>query len=336
MQFKQYYLALTAGIGLLSCASYTLAAVDLYGSIRAGYVTQKTDGQHYDSDIEDRLTRIGIKGDGSLNDDLNFTFGLEQGFDLSNDAEMADDPRNLYIGLSSKTWGHLTIGRLDSGTPTGSPLYSQIINIVSFSPANAGIAAIGTSIANTRNRSSNAIGYASNNLNGWTYRARFYSDEGAMMNFWDGENHALDLGADFRNDKLRFSVGYGKDWSDKNNALDYKWQTGIRLNAYKPIQPYVLIGRDTYATDDVDYLIAGTKFSKDKHSIVLNYAQRDILNQNNAVFRKEQVSYLYDVNKQLNLNISYNRDERDYGDRNVISKGFGIGLKYDFNLFRWQ
>lgn len=333
MYSKNYSLVM---IGLLVSASYAHADVDLYGSIRAGYITQKTDNQSSESEVEDRLTRIGIKGSGIINKDLDYIFGVEEGFDLSNDAKMSDDPRNFYVGLKSKTWGSVNIGRLDSGTPTGSPLYSQIINIVSFSPANAGISAIGTSIANTRNRTSNAIGYASNDINGWTYRARFYSNDGAMFNFWDGDNHSLDVGADFKNDTLRFSAGYGKDWSDAKNALDYKWQTGIRLNAYKPIQPYVFLGRDIYETDNVDYLIAGTKFSKDKHSIVLNYAQRDILNQRDATFSKEQISYLYDVNKQLNFNVSYNRDEKDYGDRNTVSKGFGIGVKYDFNLFNWK
>lgn len=326
-----------SGISLLIMAAIysplAQAELNAYGSIRAGWLDKSTNGEHFHDTFDDQYSRFGISGANKINEDWSYTFGVEQGIDIT-DAKLDHLPRNLYVGLKSNTWGNFAIGRLDSAATGGSPFYSQVLNIINFSPYDAGIAAVGTSIVNSRNRTSNAIGYSSNKNNGWIHRARFYNDGNGMFNFAGGDNRSLDLGTEYENDHLKLAFGYGKDWSDKANALDYKWQTGLRFTQEKNFQPYILLGQDHYKQDTVNYLIAGTKLSKDKHALILNYAQRDILNQSEAVNRKHMVGYIYSITKKLSVNLAYNYDVKDYSNHQDITKGFGVGMRYDFKLFK--
>ncbi|MGE8623206.1 porin [Acinetobacter schindleri] len=325
-----------SGISLLITAALysplVQAEVDVYGSIRAGWVNKSTNSENFHDTFDDQVSRFGIAGSNNINKDLVLTYGVEQGIDIT-DAELDDLPRNLYIGLESAHWGNFAIGRLDSGATGGSPFYSQVLNITNFAPYDAGIAAVGTSIFNARNRTSNSIGYSSNKNDGWVYRARYYNNGNGIFNFTGGDTRSLDLGAEYENEHLKFAVGYGKDWSDEAKALDYKWQTGLRYTESKLIQPYVLLGQDHYNQDTLNYLLTGTKLSKGKHALILNYAQRDILNKPDAVYRKHMVGYIYNITKKLSVNLAYDYDVKDYANNQDVTKGYGIGMRYDFKLF---
>ncbi len=325
------------------CSSSSFAHdVTVYGSLRPTFEHVKVDGQKLTEKLDDNSTRFGVKAAYDLQPDLKLHLGLEEGFDLST-GEETDYPRNLYVGLSSDTWGSVAIGRLDSSNPTGSPLYSQLSSIVSFAGNDAGLTAVGTSIANARNRTSNAIGYKSPEIEGWLFKARYYNSGHAMFNFTaDDPTRSLDLGLDYKNDDFKVALGFAKDWhqaDEKANKMDKKWQLGVRSTHFKAFQPYALYGQEYYhqtenSQKDIAYWITGFKLNHDQHSWVLNYMQKDVQRELEAKQQRYQFAYMYKVNKDLTLQAYYDHyDKNDLRD-DKVTRGFGLGLKYDFKWMK--
>lgn len=339
MEFQSKSLYLISCFALVSTTIFADEVV-LYGSLRPTFEHVKVDGQKLTEKMDDNSTRVGVKGSYDLDSDLKLHFGIEEGFDLST-GEETDYPRNLYIGLSSERWGSVAIGRLDSSNPTGSPLYSQLSSIVSFAGNDAGLTAIGTSIANARNRTSNAIGYKSPELDGLLFKARYYNAGNAMFNFAaEGATHSLDLGLDYKNEDFKLGLGFGKDWreqDEKENKMDKKWQLGIRNTTLKSFQPYMLYGQEYYyqtenSQKNIDYWIGGFKLNKDKNSFVFNYMQKGVQRELHAKQQRYQFAYMYQLNKDLTLQAYYDHfDKNDLRD-DKVTRGFGLGLKYNFKF----
>ena len=326
MDFIFKSLCLSSCCVLMSTSNFA-SEVLIYGSLRPAYEHEKVDGEKLRSEMDDNSTRIGMKGFYDLKPDMKLHFGLEEGFNLRT-GEETDYPRNFYIGLSSEVWGSFAIGRLDSGNPTGSPLYSQLGSIVSYAGNDAGLTAIGTKIANARNRTSNSVGYKSPEYKGWHLRARYHNTGKSIFNF----------AADYKNDDFKLGVGFAKDWSEsdaKVNQMDWKWQFGLRSITLDLFQPYVLYGQEFYnntitSQKDVRYWITGFKLNKDKNSFVVNYMEKDVQKLIGAKQKRYQFAYVYKVNKNLALQTYYDHyDKNDFKD-DQTSRGFGVGVKYDF------
>lgn len=337
MDFIFKSLCLSSCCVLMSTSNFA-SEVLIYGSLRPAYEHEKVDGEKLRSEMDDNSTRIGMKGFYDLKPDMKLHFGLEEGFNLRT-GEETDYPRNFYIGLSSEVWGSFAIGRLDSGNPTGSPLYSQLGSIVSYAGNDAGLTAIGTKIVNARNRTSNSVGYKSPEYKGWHLRARYHNTGKSIFNFAaEDPTRSADFGADYKNDDFKLGVGFAKDWSEsdaKVNQMDWKWQFGLRSITLDLFQPYVLYGQEFYnntitSQKDVRYWITGFKLNKDKNSFVVNYMEKDVQKLIGAKQKRYQFAYVYKVNKNLALQTYYDHyDKNDFKD-DQTSRGFGVGVKYDF------
>lgn len=322
--------------GLMGAALAPAAAqpVQVYGQVRLAI-------NHIDSaadrkELRDNASRLGFRGTEDLGGGLGAFFGLEMGIEA--DAGNLTSPayRNSYVGLRGG-FGAVALGRLDSSNPTGSPLYSQVTSIVSFAANDAGATAIGTSILNARNRTSNSIGYASPNRGGFDVRARYYLRGAPATPEVENGAKSMDLGVNYASGPLRAGIGYARDSRPGGllaNEFSDKWQAGVRY-AFGPVSPYVLVGKDTYkntATSrrDVDYWIVGAKYSQNAHSVVLNLMERDVQTSRTGKRKREQLAYLYALSKRTELQAFIDRDGVDSSRSNVAVRAIGFGIRHDF------
>jgi predicted porin len=324
--------------GFLAAAALPLCAqtAQLYGQVRLTVNSVKAGNGAGLTELRDNASRWGMRGSEDLGGGQAALFGVEMGLDA--DAGTATSPafRNSYVGLRGN-WGTFAMGRLDSANPTGSPLYSQVTSIVSFAPNDAGATAIGTSMLNARNRTSNSLGYQSPSWGGFDVRARYYLRGAPATPDIENGAKSYDLGLNYAVGRLRAAVGYGKDTRPGGllaNEFSSKWQAGVRYG-FGDFEPYVLVGRDTFANNatsrhNVDYRIVGAKYSRDAHGLVLNFLERDVLTSRTGERKRWQLAYTYALSKRTELQAFVDRDGIDSSKSNVAVRAMGLGMRHDF------
>jgi predicted porin len=329
----------TALGGLLAAAAAPQAwaqSAQVYGQVRLTVNSIKAGSASDTKELRDNASRLGFRGTEDLGGGLVAAFGLEMGVEADSGASTVPAFRNSYVSLGGP-FGTLALGRLDSANPTGSPLYSQVTAITSFAPNDAGATAIGTSILNARNRTSNSIGYASPVWGGFSARARYYLRGTPAAPDTENGAKSLDLGLNYAAGPVRAGLGYAKDKRPGGllpNEFDHKWQAGLRysLGAF---EPYALVGRDSYHNNatsraDVDYWIVGGKYSQNAHAVTLNLMKRDVLASLTGERKRWQLAYTYALSKRTELQAFIDRDGVDSSRSNVAIRAIGAGVRHDF------
>jgi predicted porin len=322
---------------LLATASGASQAqsVTIYGRLALTVNQIDTGGVTKLRELRDNASRLGFRGVEDLGGGLRASFGLEMG--LSADAGTLTEPsfRNSYVALGGG-WGTVALGRLDSANPTGSPLYSQIIDITHFAPNDAGATATSTSMQNARNRTSNSFGYASPRWGGFGLRARLYY-RGTST---EAENAArsLDLGLNYQVGALKFALGFAKDERKgglANNEFDDKWQAGVNVAVFKGLELYALGGVDRFRNTstrrrDVQYWIVGSAYTQGQHKLVFNLMEREVQSSLTGERKRIQLSYQYFLSRRTDLQAFYDRDGIDSSRNNVRVRAIGLGMRHNF------
>ena len=338
MNKKQWALAAIGGAAAVlqaSAQAQGTQAVQIYGQVRltANHIRA---GSASLTELRDNASRLGFRGSEDLGGGHAALFGLEMGLEADSGAATSPAFRNSYVALRGG-WGTVALGRLDSANPTGSPLYSQVTGITSFAPNDAGATAIGTSILNARNRTSNALGYRSPEWGGFDVRARYYlRGEPATPDVESGAK-SLDVGLNYAAGPVRAGVGYGRDSRPGGllaNELSHKWQAGLRYD-FGAIEPYVLLGRDTYNNNatsrhEVDYWLVGARWNEGPHAVVLNVMKRDVLASLAGERRRWQLAYTFALSRRTELQAFVDRDGVDSSRPNVAVRAAGVGVRHDF------
>ncbi len=332
MNIRFYWSAL----GLLPLALPAQAQnVQLYGRVITSINSART-GDVRKTVLEENGSKLGVRGKEDLGGGQAALFGLEMGFDASSGVTTQPPYRNSYVGLQGG-WGSLALGRLDSGTPVGSPIFSQALSIINLAPNDAGATQIGPNYLNLRNRTSNGIGYISPNMAGLVLRGRFYfRGSPANVGAEDGAK-SLDLGLTYANGPWRTGISHGRDSRPGGllpNEFSHKWQTGLRYDVGW-VAPYVLLGRDSYANTatgrhHADYWLLGVKFAHQAHAVVLNVMQREVQTSRTAKRPKQQLAYTYALSKRTEFQAFYDHDKVDSSKPQLDKRVFGVGLRHDF------
>ncbi len=329
-----------AASGLLFIAVGSPAAaqdLQVYGQVRLTVNNTKTGNAGSAMEERDNASRLGFRGKEDLGDGMAALFGLEMGLEADSGAATTPAFRNSYVALRGGL-GTLALGRLDSANPTGSPLYSQVTRITSFAANDAGATAIGTSILNARNRTSNSLGYQSPSWGGVNLRARYYLRGDAKAPDQENGAKSLDLGINYADGPWTAGIGYGQDRRPGGllaNEFSSKWQMGVRYD-FGAVEPYVLLGRDRYATTsaasraDVGYWLVGSRFSTGPHALVVNVMQRDVQASLRGLRKRQQVAYTYALSKRTELQAFIDRDGIDSSRSNVAVRTVGAGVRHDF------
>lgn len=337
MKFQQPTSAI--GILLLAVSSAPAAAqssAQIYGKVVTSLnYTKLGDGAHK-TNLEENGSRLGFRGAEELGAGLKAQFGLEMGFDASNGTALVPQFRHSFVGIKGD-FGGVALGRLDSTTSVGSPIYSQALEIMNLAPNDSGATQVGPNYLNLRNRTSNSIGYASRDLAGFVLRARYYLRGTAADVHTENGAKSLDLGVTYVNGPWRTGVSYGRDSRPgglATNEFKDKWQTGLRYDVGW-VAPYVLIGRDTYANTktsrhNVDYVVVGVKFVNKAHAVVINIMERDVQTSLTAERPRRQIAYTYALSKRTEFQAFYDQDKIDSSKPDLERRVVGVGVRHDF------
>jgi predicted porin len=338
MQKKQLPSAIAAALTALSALPVIaqVTATELYGQIRLT-VNSVTTGDKRVAELRDNASRFGFRGSEDLGGGLRALYGAEYGFgaDTGAFASSTSPFRNSYVGISG-AFGVVALGRLDSANPTGSPLYSQVIAITTFAPNDAGATATSASVFNSRNRTSDSLGYLSPKWGGFDLRARVYN-RGAATEAEDAAR-SVDLGLNYAGGPLRLALGYGQDSRKvglKVNEFDDKWQIGARYNM-SFVEPYAMYGRDRYnntATTrrDVNWWVVGAKATQGANTVVLNVMQRDVQSSLTGKQKRWQAAYIYAMSKRTQFQFFIDNDGVNSASKtNVKVRAIGTGIRHDF------
>jgi predicted porin len=287
-------------------------------------------------ELRDNASRLAFRGTEDMGGGLRALFGLEMGLDADAGTVTSPAYRHSYVGLGGSA-GTVALGRLDSGNPTGSPLYSQVTAIVSFAPNDAGATAIGTSMLNARNRTSNAIGYRSPGFGGAEVMARYYLRGPGSATEAEDDARSMDLGLLYRSKVLVAGIGYGRDDRSgglRNNEFDDKWQLGARARLGM-VEPYALLGIDHYRNTgatrrEVKWAVVGAQVRAGLHAAVLNLMQRDVQGSVTGKRKRAQLAWMYALSKRTELQAFYDHDGVDSSRANVRVRALGTGIRHDF------
>jgi len=316
-------------------ASLHAQSLQTYGQVRLT-VNRVETGPSRVYEMRDNASRLGFRGSEDLGGDASAFFGLEMG--LEADAGAATDPiyRNSYVGLRG-AFGTLALGRLDSANPTGSPLYSQVTALVSFAPNDAGATAIGTTMLNSRNRVSNAVGYRSPKWGDFEFMARGYLRGAGTPAEAEHSARSVDLGLMYRSGPLTAAVGAGKDERAEGlraNEFKDKWQAGARY-AFGMVEPYAMVGSERFNSSDsrrgsVDYWLLGAEATFGLHAVIVNVMKKDVQASLTATRRRQQLAYVYKLSKRTQLQAFVDNDGVDSSRSGVRVRATGAGMRHDF------
>lgn len=191
------------GASSLACSSLCMAqsAVTIYGVIDAGVThisneqgsseTRPADGANYGN-------RLGFKGEEDLGDGLKGIFTLENGFNL-NTGTLGQNSRifgrQAFVGLSSSTYGALTLGRQYDFVQE----YLTELNVGGFASVYAGHQGDFDRISGQQ--VDNAVKYKSPSWNGWTAGAMYAPEE-------SGTGRTVSAGFGYKKGNLNVGAAY--------------------------------------------------------------------------------------------------------------------------------
>ncbi|CAB3775763.1 porin [Pararobbsia alpina] len=204
---------LLAGItGLFASMAHAQSNVTLYGLLDAGVTytsnDQKQSGANFRATGNQTSgSRFGLAGAEDLGGGLKAIFTLESGFDVFDGTADNDRlfNRQSWVGLSSPTWGAVTIGRqYDSVVDYLSPL--SLANIDEKGGGRMFSHPFNNDNLNASFRINNSFKYASPNWGGFSFGALYgaSNDENGMSS----NNRAYSIGAKYENGPLRLAASY--------------------------------------------------------------------------------------------------------------------------------
>lgn len=293
--------------------------------------------------MEDNASRLGFRGVEDLGGGMKAHFGIENGFnaDTGTSPTSATSPfyRNTYVGLQHISFGALSIGRLDTNNPAGSPIYSIITTHITPVIHDSGAPAIGTPVLNNRNRYNNSINYRAPTFAGLTFRARVslngansaaVTEEAALKNFDASLNYAFGDGG--------IAVGLSKDKFSATapaNSFDSKW-TVVGSYKFGPVKLQGTYGRDKYNVTsasrrkEVPYWLGGVTAEIGEGKLIANVGQRAVQADINGRLRVAQIGYGYDLSKRTTLYALFDQRDPNTNVANDKIRTFSAGIQHDF------
>ncbi|WP_233828850.1 porin [Paraburkholderia sp. ZP32-5] len=227
---KKSTLSVAALLAMTAATAHAQSSVTLYGLIDAGITYTNNQGGHSNwAQTSGNLngSRFGVRGNEDLGGGLSAIFTLENGFSINSGALGQNGRmfgRQAFVGLSSKQYGAVTLGRQ----------YDSVVDYLGpFSLTGTGWG--GTYFAhpfdndNLDNsiRINNAVKYTSTNYGGLKFGALYgFSNSTNFSN-----NRAYSFGASYSYGGLNVGAGYLQFNNDMNNqalnsASDAGAQTG--------------------------------------------------------------------------------------------------------------
>lgn len=333
---------------VVACALAPLGAaaqssVSIYGRMDTSVESIKR-GAGSAIQMNNNSSRLGFRGTEDLGGGMKALFGIE--FGVGSDDGTLGDPafRGTYVGLSGG-WGTFAAGRLDSSSPTRTPIYGMIGRHMEFAARDGGSTAIGTSVLNARTRVSNALGYASPNMGGIVVRAAHYlngfgrPETPAGPVRFEGDLRHTDISVSYEA-KGPFGAGlaYGRDSKRGGllaNEFEDKWM-GIVSYDFGPVRAWALAGRDNFVAtatsrSAVDIRLIGASVEVGKAGkLVANYMTKDVQRSTSGQRKRFQAAYIYPLSKRTTVYAVFDRDDPNDTVGGDTVRAAGVGLRHTF------
>ncbi|MES2952800.1 MAG: porin [Pseudomonadota bacterium] len=301
----------------------------------------------------DNASRLGVKGSRATDSGLTLYYGLEMGVAADSGNLTSPNFRNAYVGAQTSL-GKFAMGRLDSANPTGSPLYSQITRNISFVVHDAGATAVGTSVLNARNRTSNSIGYMSPTVGGFDVRARYYyfGNDGTSSVTSTGTTNVaspgtgltesdlkqIDIGLNYNQKSWGLGIGYGSDSKAggfATNDFTDKWQL-VGSYDFGLLKWSALLGQDNYnntttARSAVRYQLMGVSVPVGSNgNVVANYMEREVQTDRNGKLTRLQMGYSHKIDKNALVYLLWDRQDpnTNVGKNEFSTLSTGIQINF--------
>ncbi|SOY43832.1 porin [Cupriavidus taiwanensis] len=327
-------------LALLSAAAD--ATVTLYGRLDTDIEYQKgPEGKA--AQMADNASRWGLRGSEDLGGGLRAAFGLEQGFGADNGVATNPQFRHAFVGLQGG-FGAIALGRLDSATIVGSPVYSQVTQNIDFAIHDAGATAIGTKVLNARNRVSNALGYMTPTFGGFSVRARMNlaGPDPATPNARspvqaEDDFRQFDVGLNYSAGSFSAGLGYSRDAKTGGLAAnDFRDKVqAVASYDFSVVNLYGIVGRDRYAgtattRTDVPYWLVGFTVPYGAHKLTVNYMQRAVQRDPQGRLSKVQAGYGYSLSKRTMPYVFFDREDPNSHRPGDTVTTVGIGIQHKF------
>lgn len=293
--------------------------------------------------MSDNTSRLGFRGVEDLGGGQQAVFGLEFGINAPNGSMVSPPMRNAYVGLRGP-WGTLNMGRLDSDTPTGSPLYSQAARNLRWIVHDAGVVAIGTRVLNGNNRVSNALTYKTPDFSGFNAVARVNLAGPDATN--PTTNPALKSPDDFKQYQLALNyksgpwgLGAGYGWDEKKGGFltnDFKNKTqAVASYEATTFKTYALVSQEQFnagpgARSAVKLWLIGATVPFGVHRVTANLMQRDVQTDPAGRLKKFQADYSHSLSARSTLYVFVDRDVSNSHLPNSQATGIGVGMLHRF------
>lgn len=208
-------------VALYACAAHAQSSVTLYGLVDDGVTYISNVGGSHTIRLEDSISqgsRFGLKGSEDLGGGWKSLFNLESGFNPNTGASRQGGllfGRLAYVGVSSQTYGTVTLGRQYDQMTTALLKFHSGLTTVGIYNLNPG----------DQDRISgewlnNMVTYSSPEIGGFKFNAQysFNSQSAPTTNY----GHAYSLGLNYSNGPFSFGAA-------TTNIHDYFFSPGSNL-----------------------------------------------------------------------------------------------------------
>jgi predicted porin len=328
---KKSLIALAA-VGTLSGGAAAQTALNIYGVIDAGIVSERGgpagNVTRLSSGVESG-SRLGFKGREDLGGGLAAKFVLESGFGVDNGAMGQGGllfGRQAYVGLTGN-WGELTLGRQYS---------PHFLLLDQVDPFGTGLAGASTNLVPTVRRMDNTIKYATPAWSGFAGELAYGFGEVAGDN---KANRQIGASIGYENGPLVVKLAHHRAENAvatdraKNSLIAGKFDFGMAA-----LSLGFGVDKGVGATDSRDYLV-GASVPVGAGTILASYIRKNDRSPLNADANQWALGYTHALSKRTNLYTSYARINNDPGaaftvgnatDVGTGDKAFNIGIRHRF------
>lgn len=347
--------ALAASFGSAAAQSN----VTLYGIVDLGLVAERggvNGALNKISSGAGSVSRFGLRGTEDLGGGLSAIFTLESG--VKADTGEQDNAgvlfqRQSWMGLRSKTWGTLTLGRQYT------PFYTTFSNYADpFGTNYAGTARNLFPVSGATTRVSNSVLYASPEFNGFSADVQVaLGEQAGSLTAGRQTSYALTYHKSALNVRVgrlerNSDISGGADHDSGSNtilAANYDFG-GIKLyGAYEADKGYNVGtlpntsnpygGVPPTPSDNSRELIVGFTMPLGKGSLIASHIHKDDRSSFNQDARQNAIGYVYPLSPRTNVYTAYahidNKNGAGYtvGNNGEVGSGdsaFNLGLRHSF------
>jgi len=347
MKLKHTAIALLA-LSAFTGSAYAQSSVTLYGIVDTGMLyNSNVKGSSEFAMSQATSSRWGLKGAEDLGGGLQSVFDLENGFTTATGTLSQgglEFGRKAFVGLSSSSWGTVTLGRQYS---VSNDFTASFASGGDWAASGLGYGTRASDVDNvdTSNRIENSLKYESAVFNGLQFGA-MYSFGGQAGNVTKSE--VIDAGVSYSNGPFKFGVGYDftKDpyyatFGDQGNSSTSATGTNDNINntiyggyASAGAQQIVVVG-GSYTTGPatIGLVYSNTQFLSLGSVAAGGAIGAPKYTSGSATFNSGEVNLKYMVNPALQLSGAYiyTRNSGADGFKGASYNQFNLGAMYNLS-----